>query len=243
MATPNLNITELVDSQTGKTVTINDALAKLDDATQGELAHVITGNTTVDAEDFTTYFAHVMGGAPGAAFNFNVPASKRLFRVENNSGQTATVQTTGVSPAGDAVVVQSGARALLYCDGENVHSVTGELIGGLLQNYRETHVAKGNVSGAVACDLRAGNDVSLTMTGNVTLSFTNVPASGAVSLTLEIAQDGVGGHAVTWPGSVLWPDGAAAVVPTDPDADAVVTLRTRDGGTTWRGFYAGGSFA
>jgi hypothetical protein len=128
MATPNLNITEVTESQNQKHITINDGLTKLDEATQDTITFTITGNTTVTATEYTENFAHILGGTPAGAFDFDVPATKRTFAVINNSGQTATVQVTG--GGGANVAVANSENYILYCDGTDVLAIAGGAAGG-----------------------------------------------------------------------------------------------------------------
>lgn len=89
----------------------------------------------------------------------------------------------------------------------------------------------GNMTGAVALGLDAGNCFFGTATGTITLTFSNVPATGDfVFVTLEITNGG--SQTINWPASVTWPGGSPPAL-TTAGVDAV-TLYTRDGGTTWR---------
>lgn len=99
-----------------------------------------------------------------------------------------------------------------------------------------TVVALGSVSGAVAIDLSAGQVFTLTMTGNVTLSLTNLPAAGTiVEAELRLLQDATGGRTVTWPANGKWP-GGAVFVPT-PDANALDYVGVSvDGAGNWTGY-------
>lgn len=104
----------------------------------------------------------------------------------------------------------------------------------------ETVQAHGNAGSTETVDPANGNIHTLTLDANLTLTLTG-PASGVgCSILLKLTQDGTGGFTVTWPGSVVWPDGVAPTI--DPTAGAVtfVTLFTTDGGTIWYGFAAGG---
>lgn len=51
---------------------------------------------------------------------------------------------------------------------------------------------------------------AITLTGPTTLSF--IAPGGAAWLALRVTQDATGGHVVTWPASVLWESGLAAVI-------------------------------
>ena len=92
--------------------------------------------------------------------------------------------------------------------------------------------ALGSIVTTQALDLDAANFFTATVTGAVTMSFTNVPA-GAVFVVMEITN---GGANVSWPASVKWPAGTTPVLTTS--GVDVVTLFTIDSGTTWRGVLA-----
>ncbi len=84
-------------------------------------------------------------------------------------------------------------------------------------------------------DWAAFTYVELTLTGDVTISFSNLVAGRSV--TLLLIQDGTGGRSVTWPGAVNWinnePD-----LQLDGAAIDVVSLFIRADGTTVEGFSA-----
>ena len=59
-----------------------------------------------------------------------------------------------------------------------------------LTDYAETDVAVTSSSGVIAIDLDNGNTGSITLSENITdIDFTNVPASGVSTFTLQITQD------------------------------------------------------
>lgn len=86
------------------------------------------------------------------------------------------------------------------------------------------------MGGGTAIDCSLGNYFTKTVSGAVTFSFSNVPASRAYSLTMEI--DYTSGS-ITWPASVNWPGGTAPTLTTGNTQ--IIVLATSDGGTTWRG--------
>ena len=88
----------------------------------------------------------------------------------------------------------------------------------------------GTVSGSTAIDLNSGSYVQATTGGSTTWSFTNVPASNAVGVVLELTNGG--SAAQTW-GTIKWPGGVAPTL-TSSGVDVLVFV-TDDGGTTWRG--------
>lgn len=113
----------------------------------------------------------------------------------------------------------------------------GGTMTGNLKVLTETYTLtdKGSsLSGAVTLDCATANFFALDTTGggNITISFSNVPATGSVFfVTVEIKAGGA--HTVTWPAAVRWPGGSAPVQ-TASGTDVYV-LYTRDGGVTWNG--------
>lgn len=91
-------------------------------------------------------------------------------------------------------------------------------------------------------DLSAGSIFDITLTGNCTISFSNVP-SGGFGVTFVFTQDGTGSRTVTWPASFKWPGGTAPTLTTTAAGEDVITAFTPDGGTTWYGFEAGLAFS
>lgn len=107
-------------------------------------------------------------------------------------------------------------------------SMTGEID---ILTARYTVVNPEVVAGVLTLDLDLGNFFHRVMTGNTTVAFSNVPASGDfVGIILEIT--GVTGGTLSWPASVKWPNG---LPPSNPGNGEVnfYTLFTRDGGFTW----------
>lgn len=67
----------------------------------------------------------------------------------------------------------------------------------------QTQYENGNSGAAITIDYSAnGNAQAVDLTSNCTFTFTDPP--GACHLTFLMNQDGVGGHAVAWPATVLW---------------------------------------
>ncbi len=92
------------------------------------------------------------------------------------------------------------------------------------------HGTIGLVSENIDLSENGGNTHRMVLDGNVTLAFTNPPAINRMErLVLHIIQDGSGGHAVTFPGSLLNPP----TIDTSPDAINRIEIYTFDNGTTY----------
>jgi hypothetical protein len=109
-----------------------------------------------------------------------------------------------------------------------------------IKDFSITHSALTQSAATVDLDLTTANSFSFTLTQNATITLSNPPATGNFGqITVEITQDGGGGaYEVAWPTSVTWPGGTAPTISTGNDTVDVITLFTRDGGTTWRGNFS-----
>lgn len=105
-----------------------------------------------------------------------------------------------------------------------------------IKDYSETLVTNAAATGAVTVNIANGNVINLTLTGAVTLTFSNPAPSGqACSFTLKINMP-ASLYAITWPASVKW-DGDTA--PTfNVSKTAYITFATVDGGARYHGFSA-----
>ena len=109
-----------------------------------------------------------------------------------------------------------------------------------LTDYAETDVAVTSSSGVVSIDLDSGNTGTITLTENITdIDFTNVPASGVSTFTLQITQDStdrtVAINAVTVNGggdvTAKTAGGAGYTMSTGSGAIDLVTFLFVDAGT------------
>jgi len=109
---------------------------------------------------------------------------------------------------------------------------SGDTMTGPLNLLTETHahVDLGSVTGAVTLDLSLANSFSLTCSGAVTLSLSNVPATGKlIPLLIEINGGSVG---VTWFTGAKFPGGSGGS-PILTSGKDLVSFSSRNGGTSW----------
>lgn len=141
------------------------------------------------------------------------------------------ITTIGTSEASKVVTATAG----------NVVNISGDLnVAADMKatSYVETHVALSGTTPTLNC--AAGNSFAITLTGNTTLSFSNVPSSVAYSCIFKIVQ-GSSDYTMTWPAAVKWQDGLDPVLTSGGGAVDVFVLYTHDGGSNWYGFTAGQS--
>jgi hypothetical protein len=118
-------------------------------------------------------------------------------------------------------------------------TLTKPIVTGILESQ-----VSSNSGTTYAIDCSLGTSFFITLTGNVTFSFSNVPATAntATSITLFLKQDATGSRTVTWPASVKWPSATAPTITTTANKTDAITLVTPDNGTTWYGFLGGQNF-
>jgi hypothetical protein len=118
----------------------------------------------------------------------------------------------------------------------NVAMANNNIINPILTGYTETEVANTATTGSWTMNCGAANFFDLTLTGNITVAPSNVPANCRVwSGTIAAKQDATGGRTITWPAGIKWPGGSAPPATTTANATDIWSLMTYDGGTTWVG--------
>jgi hypothetical protein len=104
----------------------------------------------------------------------------------------------------------------------------------ILTGYTEHEVANAAVTGTFTMNCAAANFFDLTLTGNTTISPSNVPPSTRVwSGSIAAKQDATGGRTITWPTGTKYAGGVAPPATTTANALDIWSLMTYDGGTSW----------
>ena len=144
---------------------------------------------------------------------------------------------TYASSAGIATYASSAGIATTSTSASTAYGLTGtpdiivgntrvgtalSLTGYYIENI--TEVPASNI------DCSQGNYFIKSINDNTTFSFSNVPSSGAYSLTLELTHTS---GTVTWPSEVKWPGDTAPSLTTGKTH--IFIFVTDDGGTRWRG--------
>ena len=84
---------------------------------------------------------------------------------------------------------------------------------------------------AINLSLDTGHTTTLTLTGDIDITFTNYPSSGTqIEWEVQVTQDVTGGRVITWPSEVLNPPSLDTTALTT----TVIVFRTNDGGTIVR---------
>ena len=156
---PNLLIEHIVQSQSQKEVTANEAFDDLERAIT-EVADVAIGGTgdyTATLDESRLAVTRLTGILTGNR-NYIVPTRDKFYVVHNatTGAFTVTVKTA----AGSGVIIEQGFKSIVYCDGSSVVALSGVP----LRPYR---TATGSVTARITdrivyCDATGGN-VTITL--------------------------------------------------------------------------------
>ena len=100
-----------------------------------------------------------------------------------------------------------------------------------------------SASGAVTLDASLAVIFAVTLTGDVTFTFTGATAGIGSAIGVYLTQNATGNWIVTWPASVNWPGGNVPTQTLTAGATDSYVLETINGGTTWFGGQAGANFS
>ena len=146
-----------------------------------------------------------------------------IVNFESGTGVTFGVSSNTITITATATPISDGTYVLANKGGQEV--VTSH----------------GTLGATETIDLATeGNSHAGTLDQDCTFTFSGALNGTEVSFTLELTEDGAGGWTPTWPGSVAWPGGTTPTHTTTAGSATIYVFRTRDGGTTWYGFQAGG---
>ena len=160
MASPNLIIPDIVQSQAGKEVTHNEAVAILDRAIAEHLAVSVAGGTDVTLTATGTITAQAnaavleLTGLLTANINVIVPNRDKIYTIHNNT--TGAFTLTVKTAAGTGVVVEQGFKAIVYCNGTNVLELTQALGSGPYRTITGTVTIR-STDRILFCDATGGN--------------------------------------------------------------------------------------
>jgi hypothetical protein len=161
-------------------------------------------------------------GTAGQLFSITNDLSGSIFSVNDVSG----IPSIEVFANGQINIAQYGGN--VFFSNTIVDSPT-------MKGYKE-FANTASVTGATTLDLSTTNIYNLTLTGNITVTLSNPPASGTLySVMMIVKQDGTGSRTITWPASVKWPNASAPTLSTAANAVDVLNFFTVDGGTTYYG--------
>ena len=194
----------------------------------------VTGSATFDGSN-TSITTTVSGLTTKVDNTTNVIAGSGL----TGGGDLSTNRTinvgagTGVTVDADTVNIGQDVSTTANVEFSNI--VSNGLVEGIYYFENAAQLSGTNVT----ISHTAGNLFYISTTGNTSFTFPS-PGTVAYSFTLEITAGGT--HSLIWPAAVKWADGTAPDAPASGETDIYV-FWTRDNGTNWYGFLAGGAMA
>ena len=113
------------------------------------------------------------------------------------------------------------------------------LIAPVLQSYEERYVALGSISsGTYNLDLSLSNLFTITLSSNVTFTFTNPPASNKSKPVTVVLTQGTGGSKTAPFTNAKYTDGIAPILSTGVGNIDVLTFFTINNGSSYFGTFA-----
>ena len=186
-------------------------------------------NATDNLSDGGTYFGEMSFRPYGSTTDWTGgPAHQLGFTANNNIYHRSGTSTTW------------GAWGRLYKEGTlltpaaNVVMANNNITRPVLTGYTEHEISNTATTGTYTMDCGAANFFDLTLTGNITISPSNVPPATRVwSGSIAAKQDATGGRTITWPTGTKYAGGVAPPATTTANALDIWSLMTYDGGTSW----------
>jgi hypothetical protein len=197
------------------------------------LNYTQTGSPTLDAG-----LEVERGSLPNAILRWNETSDR--WELSSDATNFYEIVTTNTNGGGSSLVnadTLDNQPGSFYAPINSPHFTGTVKLGAFVET-----TTTASVTGSYIIDLGSSTAFNLTLTGNTTFSFANVPSGGTVSFTAVLKQDATGGRTVTWPGTVKWSSGAAPTMTSTATKTDIYSFTTVDGGSTWFGFASGQNF-
>lgn len=196
-----------------------------------------TGFTGSGGQGFTG--SRGFTGSGGAGFT----GSRGLIGFTGSSGEFGAVGFTGSRGepgyVGSTGVGFTGSRGVTGFTGSGGQGFTGSQgVTGFTGSAPTNNAISASPGATYIADCAAANVFDITLTANLTVSFTNVPTSGNGYVCVFRVVQGASNYAITFTGTD-WPDGIAPISTSASGSIDIYTLITINGGSQWYGFISG----
>lgn len=206
------------------------------------MATVTKGKTFASGEVVTPSKLHEMvdSASVSAIVNADIDASAAIAATKlasslDLSGKTVTLPDTSVTAGMLSTALDLSGKTLTMPSALSLSYPT-------LAGPRGAIVDLGAVSGTQTFNLQSGNIFQVKPNGAITVSPSNVPASGTfIGMLIRHEGDGTA-RTYTWPATTKWAFGEAPSMTSTNAKFDLVSLFTYDGGTTWFGQIVGQNY-
>lgn len=199
-------------------------------------AKVLAGDYVVQAEDAGKTLVVISSGTVNVTIPSGLFATTQGFRVIcEGTGVVNIITSGGVTlerPPSTPLSLHQFESLTIYQRFPNFLNVVASNFGPGDRTLAVVGIGTKNL------DWFSADVFVITLTGNTTLTFSNVSAS---TKTLVFKQAGAGGYTVTWPATVKWPAGTPPTIETAIGDDTVISLF--HDGVTQRGALVGAQYA
>jgi hypothetical protein len=149
----------------------------------------------------------------------------------NVTGQVNTATFYAATSANVGTVFTANTTALAAS--ANLAMSNNYIVAPALKAYSEFVTTNAASTGATTLDLSASNFFNLTLTGNVTFTFSNSPSGRAFSFTIVAKQDATGGRTITYPAGSKYAGAVTPPATTTANAVDIWSVMTYDAGSTY----------
>jgi hypothetical protein len=149
----------------------------------------------------------------------------------NVTGQVNTATFYAATSANVGTVFTANTTALAAS--ANLAMANNYIVAPALKAYSEFVTTNAASTGATTLDLSSSNFFNLTLTGNVTFTFSNSPSGRAFSFTVVAKQDATGGRTITWPAGSKYAGAVTPPATTTANAIDIWSVMTYDAGSTY----------
>jgi len=158
MATPNLNLDHITETQFNKETTANVTFDGLDNAMNANLLLTLTEDYTLTAALFRANQTFVVNGGAGGTIVLKVPDDiARKFTIVNNSNSALEVELN--SAASDFITLAVDTNIILYSDGTHLFNLGTGTGSGSGTGATVTAVTEQTGSFTITDAMLAGNQI------------------------------------------------------------------------------------
>ncbi len=250
---PSLAISEFLGNFTDTTAALADAGVNASQSGDWFTVDTSGGQTYIVTTDSPTTTAHItlartptdtvtsVFGRTGAVTAQNNDYTwAQIDKTTSNIADITTRSHTSLTDIGTNTHAQIDAH---IADTANPHGVTAAQVGALANVVEDTtpqlggnldinkkvvgdatKYNNGNSGTAFTIDWNNGQSQDLTLTGNVTLTFTAPTGINFARLSLRLIQDATGSRTVSFPSSVRWAGGTAPTLTTAANGIDIITF-------------------